>query len=72
MMMLRVLSDVIVDCLIAAIAAYLVYRGIRHIKEAIHDHTPDSATDPASAAVWEVLAEARRITEQTGDDHATG
>jgi len=68
-MILHTLSDVIVDCLIAAIAAYLIYRAVRHIRGVFDDHTPIPAPDPVDAAIWDVLAEARRITEEAGGNH---
>lgn len=67
------LTDIISDCVIIAAAVYALWRALRYIRGIIDEHrdtiTPDH--DPVSAAVWDVLAEARRITEE-GDTSAAG
>jgi hypothetical protein len=66
--MIRGLSDVIVDTVI------IIYRVARYLIDMIteRDGPAQTASDPADAAVWDVLAEARRITEQAGETNATG
>lgn len=65
------LTDIISDCVIIAAAVYALWRAWRYIREVISDHTPSPTVDPASAAVWDVLAEARRITEEGDRPSAT-
>jgi hypothetical protein len=72
--MIRGLSDVIVDTVIIAAALIVIYRVARYLIDMIteRDGPAQTASDPADAAVWDVLAEARRITEQAGETNATG
>lgn len=69
MMTFRLISDIIMDTVIIAVALYALWHLARHIREVFHDHTPIPVDDPADAAVWDVLAEARRITEEAGGSH---
>jgi hypothetical protein len=69
---LSTLASILSDCLIAAVALVLAYRGMRYLWTLIDDRwlTPVPVVDLAANEIWDVLAEARRITEQ-GDPDAT-
>jgi len=58
------LASVILDCVIAGAALMMIWRGLRYLVTAVEDRWPVAApaVDPVDVAVWDVLAEARRIT----------
>lgn len=63
------LTDIIADCVIIAAAVYALWRAYRYIRGIIDDRDITPEHDPVGPAVWDVLAEARRITEE-GDTSA--
>lgn len=63
------LASIILDCVIAGAALMMIWRGLRYLLTAVEDHWPVAAptVDPADVAMWDVLAEARRITKDAAD-----
>jgi TRAP-type C4-dicarboxylate transport system permease small subunit len=69
-------ARLLLDCLIATAALALIVWAWRYARELAERQAVrvDLAADPVQAHVWDVLAEARRITERAatgGDDNAT-
>lgn len=62
--------DVLIEFTLAAIALYAAIRALLAWTAAAERDELD-VPDPAAAAVWEVLAEARSILDESGTD-ATG
>jgi hypothetical protein len=66
------LVEIVLDCVLYVLVAaslYLTFLGLRllwHWGIRVR-HAPHAPVDPVDTAVWDVLAEARHITEQ-GDD----
>jgi hypothetical protein len=60
------LTDIIADCVIIAAALYALWRALRYIQGVVDDRREHLAAehDPVSVGVWDVLADARRITEE--------
>ena len=56
------IADVILNSMIIAAAGYLVWLAARHLWST-DDRTPVSADPVIDPRYWDVLAEARRITE---------
>ena len=67
----RVISDIIVDTVIIAVAAYILCRVALHLRGVMTDAQPEpSNTDQHHPGLWPVLADARRITEEAaGGNH---
>jgi hypothetical protein len=62
-MSLHAIAEAITDVVIAAAALYVLYRGFRWLMELLTEmRRPAVQVDPVDLQVWDVLAEARRIT----------
>jgi hypothetical protein len=66
---LSTLANLIVDCMIAAVALWMIYRGLRFLYSTMGNRwsTTPVPVDPAATEVWDVLAEARQITRDAAD-----
>lgn len=69
MMTFRLISDIIVDAVIIAVALYALWRLARYIRGVIDDARTgeppaDNQNDPG---IWDVLADVRRITEDAAE-----